>query len=95
MKVLVLSDNVLIGFARDQRLRAAVPILHRLYQSVVKGGGGCRCRKKRGSLGGMLAAVKQAIATDSGLARKLKARTNSQKLVVHVRQGNRVVRKEV
>lgn len=95
MKVLILSDNVLQGFARDSRIRSSIPVFHRLYQSMIQGGGGCRCRKRRGSLGGMLAAVKQAIAVDGGLATRLKGLTKAQRLVVHVRQDNRIVRKEI
>jgi len=95
MKTLVLSDNVLLGFARDRSLRSISPEIRRVYASLVKGGGGCRCRKKRGNLGAAIASLKHAIATNAGLASRLKARTKSQKLVVHVKQGNKLVRKEL
>lgn len=94
MKVLVLSDNVLLGFARDKALRERVPELRRVF-AAIKAGGGCRCRRKRGNLGAALAALKTAIASNANLASTLKARTGSKKLVVHVRVGNRLVRKEV
>jgi hypothetical protein len=94
MKTLVLSDNVLLGFARDQNLRATVPELRRVY-AALKSGGGCRCRRKRGSLGAALAGLKFAIAHNAGLVSKLKARTRSQRLVVHVREGNKLVRKQL
>jgi hypothetical protein len=93
MKVLVLSDNVLLSLARDPRLRV-IPAFRMLHQAVTRGGG-CRCRKRRGNVGGSLVAVKHAIANDSGLATKVKAFTRSQKLVVHVRTGNKIVRREI
>ena len=95
MKIIVLSDNKLLGLARDPRIRTMLPAFRMLYQSLVRGGGGCRCRKKRGSLGTSLVAVKHAIANDVGLATKVKAHLKAQRLVVHVRQGNKVVRREV
>jgi hypothetical protein len=64
-----------------------------LYQSLIRGGG-CRCRKKQG-VGGGLASVKYAIASDPGLAAKVKVFVKAQRIVVHVRQGNQLVRKEI
>lgn len=61
----------------------------------MKSGGGCRCRKRRGLLGTALAGLKSAIAHDAGLASKLKARTKSKRLVVHIREGNKLVRKQL
>jgi len=92
--MLVLSDNVLLGFARDKSLRAQVPELRRVF-AAIKAGGGCRCRKKRGNLGAALAGLKFAISSNATLAAKLKAQTKSQKLVVHVRKGNKLVRREL
>lgn len=94
MKVLVLSDNVLLGFARDKSLRDQIPELRRVY-AALQSGGGCRCRKKRGNLGSAIAALKSSIAVNSNLASLLKSRTRSQKLVVHVRKGNTLVRREI
>ena len=95
MKTLVLSDNVLLGFARDRSLRSISPEIRRVYATLVKGGGGCRCRKKKGNLGAALAGLKHAIASNGALVSKLKARTKSQKLIVHVRSGKKLVRKEL
>lgn len=95
MKVLTLSDNVLLGLARDKRLVETSAEIRRLHAALARSGGGCRCRKKRGNMGTALASLKHAIAHNANLASKLKARTKSQKLVVHFRQGNKLVRKEV
>lgn len=93
--VVVLSDNVLLGLARDPRVRAVLPAFRTLYQSLIRGGGGCRCRKKQGNVGGGLASLKYAIASDPGLAAKVKVFVKAQHIVVHVRQGNQLVRKEL
>jgi len=95
MRIVVLSDNILLGFARDRGLRSISPEIRRVHAALVKGGGGCRCRKKQGNLGAALASLKFAIANNAGLASQLKARVHAQKLVVHVKQGNRIVRKEL
>lgn len=94
VKVLVLSDSVLLGFARDKNLRERVPELRQVF-AALKSGGGCRCRRKRGNLGAALAGLKSAIASNANLASILKARTRSKKLVVHVRRNNRLVRREL
>jgi len=93
-RILVLSDNVLLGFARDKTLREQVPELRRVFTSL-QSGGGCRCRKKNGNLGQALAGLKVAIASNASLASRLKARTGSTVLVVHVREGNNLVRREL
>ena len=95
MAELVLSDSVLIGFARNPHLRSNTSELKYLYNALVKGGGGCRCRKKRGSLGAALASLKYAVANSPGLAAKIKAHAKVQKLVVHVKVGNKLVRRTV
>ena len=94
MRTIQLTDNTLLGFARDRRIRAAIPLFERLFRSIGKPRG-CRCRKRQGSLGAMLAAVKQSVARDPGLAKRLKTLTGANVLVVHVRQGNRIMRKDV
>lgn len=94
MRTIQLTDNTLLGFARDTRIRSAIPMFERLYRSIGRPRG-CRCRKRQGSLGATLAAVKQAVARDSGLAQRLKKLTGANVLVVHVRQGNRIVRKDL
>ena len=94
MRTIQLTDNTLLGYARDRRIRSALPIFERLYRSIGKPRG-CRCRKRQGSLGATLAAVKQSVACDPGLARQLKNLTGANVLVVHVRKGNRIVRKDV
>lgn len=94
MKVLQLTDNVLLGFARDIRFRRTVPQFDRLYRSIGKKSG-CRCRKKQGSLGVILASIKLSVVRDKGLAQRIKSLTNSSTLVVHVREGNAIVRKEL
>jgi hypothetical protein len=95
MRIVVLSDNVLLGFARDRGLRDISPEIRRVHAALVKGGGGCRCRKKRGNLGAALASLKFAIAHNASLASRLKAHARANKLVVHVKQGKRIVRREV
>ena len=95
MKTVQLTDNTLLGFARDTRIRSALPLFTRLYKSIGAKQGGCRCRKKRGSLGAVLAAVKNAVAKDRNLAMRLKKLIGANVLVVHARQGNRIVRQEV
>jgi len=95
MKVLVLNDNILLGFARDKGLRELSAEIRRVHSTLVKGGGGCRCRQKRGSLGAALAGLKFAIAHNQALASRLKAHTRAQRLVIHIREGNKIVRKEI
>jgi hypothetical protein len=89
-----LTDSTLLGYARDMRIRSAIPIFAQLYKAIGKPRG-CRCRKKQGSLGATLAAVKQQVAHDSGLAKRLKALTGATMLVVHVREGSKIIRKDV
>jgi len=93
-KVLVLSDGILLGFARDKMLRTQIPELRRVF-AAIKRGGGCRCRKRRGNLGAALAGLKSAISTNPTLAARLKSRTKSTQLVVHVRKGNKLVRRTI
>lgn len=90
-----LTDNVLLGFARDVRIRGALPIFDRLFRSIGKSAGGCKCRKRRGTLGGALAGVKNSVAKDPGLSTRLKKLIGATTLVVHVRDGRRIVRREV
>ena len=94
MRTVQLTDNTLLGFARDRRIRTALPMFARLYRAIGRPRG-CRCRKKAGSLGAMLTAVKQTVARDAGTVKRLKALTGANVLVVHIRQGNKIVRKEV
>jgi hypothetical protein len=93
-RIVQLTDNTLLGFARDTRIRGAIPLFERLYRSVGKQGG-CRCRKRHGTTGAILAGVKSSIARDSGLASRLKKLIGATLLVVHVREGKAIVRKEV
>lgn len=95
MKVLTLSDNVLLGFARDKQLIETSAEIRRLHSALSRSSGGCRCRKRRGNMTGALASLKHAIAHNANLASKLKARTQAQKLVVLYRQGNKLVKREV
>ena len=94
MRIVQLTDNTLLGFARDLRIRGALPLFDRLYRSLGKQGG-CRCRKRHGTLGAVLAGIKSAIASDSGLATKLKTLIGANILVVHVRQGQAIIRREI
>ena len=94
MRIVQLTDNTLLGFARDNRIRGAIPLFQRLHRSIGKQSG-CRCRKKHGTVGAILAGVKNSIAKDVGLATRLKKLIGANVLVVHVRQGKSIVRKEV
>jgi len=94
-RLVQLTDNALLGFARDSRIRTALPIFQRLFQSIGKSAGGCKCRKRQGTLGAVLAGVKNSIARDTNLAARLKQLIGASALVVHVRDGRRIVRREV
>lgn len=93
-RVIQLTDNTLLGFARDTRIRSSLPLFERLYRSIGKQSG-CRCRKRHGTVGALLSGVKSSIASDSGLATKLKTLVGATGFVVHVREGKRIVRREV
>jgi len=93
-RIVQLTDNTLLGFARDNRIRGAIPLFGRLFKSIGKQSG-CRCRKKHGTLGAVLAGMKLAIARDAGLAGRLKKMIGATVLVVHVREGRSIVRREV
>ncbi len=94
-RIVQLTDNALLGFARDIRIRRALPIFERLFRSIGKSAGGCRCRKRHGTLGAVLSAVKNSVARDATLTARLKSLIGASKIVVHVRDGRRIVRKEV
>lgn len=93
MKIAQISDGTLLGYARDPRIRGAMPLFRRLHKALGRTGG-CRCRGRKGSLGSVLASVKASLVHGKGLAKQLKALTGAHKLVIHVREGKRIVRKE-
>lgn len=94
-RIVQLTDNALLGFARDNRIRSSLPIFERLFRSIGKSAGGCKCRKRHGTLGAALAGVKNSVARDANLAARLKKLVGASKLIVHVRDGRRIVRREV
>lgn len=91
---LVVTDAVLLNWARNSRLRTALPFLRQIHRAVTRTGG-CRCRKTRSSPTAALAAAKAALGANPALVAQVKRATGVAKLKLRVKVGAQIEVKEV
>lgn len=89
------TDQLLLRLAATKSIRAQAPNFARLYAAAHNRGCG-KCRKRRqGSQAQILMHIKQALLTDERLRAIVKKASNGHVLIVHVRDGNRIVKRVV
>jgi hypothetical protein len=91
----VVTDQLLLRLAAMKHVRSQSPYFARLYSAAHNRGCG-KCRKRRqGSQAQQLLHIKQAIITDERLRDTVKKASGGHVLVVHVRDGSRIVKRTV
>lgn len=90
-----ITDQLLLRLAADKHVRARAPVFARLYGSARNRGCG-KCRKRKaGNQAQILQSIKQSLAVSENLRAIVKSATGASTLALHVRAGNKVVRRVV
>lgn len=89
------TDQLLLSLAANKAMRSQSPYLARLYAAAHNRGCG-KCRKRRqGSQAQMLLHIKQALLNDERLRAIVKRASGGHVLIVHVRDGARIVKRVI
>lgn len=93
MRIVKLTDQVLLGLARTGDFRNKFSAFKQLYDSLgARGCGHCKNRRRQSVI---LPALKQSIIGNPALITAIKQQLHADSLIIFVKQGNMVAKKDL